>query len=391
MMQTCEFQIPSHLIPQEVKTIIKLLKHRGYETYLVGGCVRDLLLNHHPKDFDIVTQAKPSQIKHWLPGASIIGKRFPLVLLKRNDHVFEISTFRKQPPGLKIFDPQSDSLPSILELKNFSPKKDAWFGTAEDDAKRRDFTINALFYDPNRHLIVDWVDGLSDLRLKIIRSIGHPAQRILEDPVRILRAIRTRIKTHFAYDHELLHWIRKLAYTLEVIPKGRRRLEILKFLELPDPTEGFLELHDLGILGHLAPKFAKCLETEDDWDLLAYFLNQNIPSETNLKEFWLLSKVAYFVFFKTQDLSSLVDIMKLEFCAFNWEIKLWANFTKWRKHWPAAQRMQKRSLKRRANFFSDPTVWLHMDFMETSFLWDPYEHVTWICDVIFPTMLPRLD
>ena len=153
---------------------------RGFEAYLVGGCVRDLLLGRTPKDYDIATEARPPQVKRTFPrNCRIIGRRFKLAHLHfhNNTKILECSTFRRTP--------QLENADEDLLIT-----RDNEFGTAEEDALRRDFTVNALFLDPTRNCILDYTDGLTDLRNRVIRTIGDPRVRFREDPVRILRAAK---------------------------------------------------------------------------------------------------------------------------------------------------------------------------------------------------------
>ena len=139
--------------------IVKALQSQGHETYLVGGCVRDLLLGIQPKDFDIVTDAKPNEVRKIIRNAYVIGKRFRLVLVKRNEHQFEVATFRRNI--------REDEDPADL------PSGDNIFGSPKEDANRRDFTINAMFYDPVNEKLIDFSQGLTDLDDGIIRRRSY--------------------------------------------------------------------------------------------------------------------------------------------------------------------------------------------------------------------------
>ncbi len=219
--------------------IVKALQENGFETYLVGGCVRDLLVGIEPKDFDISTTARPRQVKKLIGNSCIIGRRFRLVLAKRDEEQFEISTFRRAP--------------TAEDLENDDLEGDNLFGSPEEDAHRRDFTLNALFYDPVRGQIVDHADGLIDLKARKLRMIGDPNVRLLEDPIRILRAIRLAHKTGCRINPELKENITKHAHSLKDTALPRRREEILKFLRLKNPYAAFIQLYDLGVLEQLSP------------------------------------------------------------------------------------------------------------------------------------------
>ena len=166
-------------VDQDALRVLSRLQRSGFEAYLVGGCVRDLLLGRKPKDFDLATAAHPRQIRRLFRNGRIIGRRFRLVHVVYGEHVVETATFRREPPSGDNGD--DDDL--LI-------REDNVFGTAGEDARRRDFTINGLFYDPAAGVIHDWVDGLVDLEAGILRTIGDPTIRLPEDPVRILRAIK---------------------------------------------------------------------------------------------------------------------------------------------------------------------------------------------------------
>jgi poly(A) polymerase len=229
--------------------IVKALQKSGYMTYLVGGCVRDLLLNIAPKDFDIATSAVPDDVRKIIYRSYVIGKRFRLVLVKREGQQFEVSTFRRE---LRADEIQDEGL---------SP--DNIFGTCEEDARRRDFTINGLFYDPVANKLIDYADGLPDLEARVIRMIGDPNKRLLEDPIRILRGLRLKHMIGFTLTPDLREAMQVHASCLEKAVLPRIREELLKWLRLPDPSAPFLEAYDLGILHALSPTLAKALDEQN--------------------------------------------------------------------------------------------------------------------------------
>lgn len=237
--------------------IIKTLQRRGYMTYLVGGCVRDLLLNKHPKDFDIATLARPKDVRQAIHNAFIIGKRFRLVLVKRGDVQFEVSTFRRDPSPSEIIE---DEL----------PMGDNLFGTPQEDAQRRDFTINALFYDPVKHELIDYASALPDLKEGVVRMIGDPNVRLLEDPIRIMRGIRLAHMIRFRLDPDLRKAIETHASSLSTTALPRRREEFLKYLRLPNPALPLLTSLDLGVLDFISPSLAEMLRDISKSDM---FLN----------------------------------------------------------------------------------------------------------------------
>lgn len=231
--------------------IVKALQKAGFETYLVGGCVRDLLLNIHPKDFDIATMAHPPQVKRIIYMAFIIGKRFRLVLVKRDHQQFEVATFRRE---VKPEDYPPDKYPDGI------PFGDNVFGTPEEDARRRDFTINALFYDPIEGNLIDYVNGLPDIEARVLRMIGEPAARLIEDPIRILRGIRFAHKIGFTIEPTLRAAMTENASELQKSVLPRKREEVLKILRLDDPTRALLEIFDMGVLKEVLPTLDSFLQ-----------------------------------------------------------------------------------------------------------------------------------
>jgi poly(A) polymerase len=181
------FHIDIDKIDRDALYILHRLKKAGYESYLVGGSVRDLLINKTPKDFDISTSARPDQIKRLFRNALLIGRRFRLAHIRFGEKVFEVSTFRSG-------DIDEDSL--IL--------RDNQWGSAEEDALRRDFTINALFYDPEKKQIIDYVNGYYDVSKKVLQTIGNPVARFKQDPVRMLRLLKFKARFKFKIEKETL-------------------------------------------------------------------------------------------------------------------------------------------------------------------------------------------
>jgi poly(A) polymerase len=238
-----EVTIKPHLhrdwIDSHALGIVKALQKGGFTTYLVGGCVRDLLLGMDPKDYDIATMAHPQQVKRMIYMSFIIGKRFRLVLVKRDDQQFEVATFRREI--------RAEDFPEGI------PAGDNVFGAPEEDARRRDFTINGLFYDPVSEQLIDYVDGLRDIDARVMRMIGDPDTRLIEDPVRILRCLRLAHKIGFSIEPSLRESMKRNAGELLKAVLPRKREEILKVLRLDDPAAALLECYDLDILKNVIP------------------------------------------------------------------------------------------------------------------------------------------
>lgn len=221
--------------------IIEILKKAGYEAYWAGGCVRDMLLGIAPKDFDIVTSAKPDEIEDLLEHTIPIGKKFGVILTVRNGHNFEIATFRSDAG-------YSDGRrPDYVEFTN-----------AKEDALRRDFTINGMFYDPTTDKIIDYVDGQTDLRDRLIRFIGDPEKRIKEDHLRILRAVRFKNVYDFQYHPDTYSAIKKHVALIKNISAERVADELTKMImAYKKPSRAFEELFEIGALELLIPELCK--------------------------------------------------------------------------------------------------------------------------------------
>ncbi|MFN8945654.1 MAG: poly(A) polymerase [Pseudobdellovibrionaceae bacterium] len=276
--------------------IVERLKKNGFESYLVGGCVRDLLVQVVPKDFDIVTNAQPQQIKKIIPFCFIIGRRFKLVLAKRGEQQFEVATFRRQLNDEELLDAKN-----AVEVGDEVIISDNMFGTSEEDARRRDFTINALFYDPTSNEIKDFVSGLDDIATRTIRMIGKPYDRLVEDPIRILRALRLSHKLSFQIEPELRQQMKVTADTLKQTILPRKREEYLKILRLKDPCLAFVEMYDLQILQATLPSLGLLVEDTEKWTDFQSMMaksrlvgfDQNSPLETTLVFLYCFFRAKY--------------------------------------------------------------------------------------------------
>ena len=208
-------RINHHLISDAAIDIVLKLQENNYEAYIVGGAIRDILLDYSPKDFDIATNAKPEDIRKIFKYSRIIGRRFKLVHVIYNRETIEVSTFRTAPT-------------EKIHMKN-GILKDNEYGSMSEDIKRRDFTINSLYYDPINKKLIDTFDGRSDVKKKIVKLIGDPEKRFTEDPIRVLRALRFTAKLDMGIHHDTLKHIKPSMKLLETIPHSRLFDEILKF------------------------------------------------------------------------------------------------------------------------------------------------------------------
>ena len=209
-----QYSLINKSIPSYVLEVIRKLQQYEFQAYMVGGCIRDLLLNIQPKDFDIATNAHPDQVTAIFKNSRIIGRRFKIVHVRIDRQIIEVSTFRKKPS-------------EVNKLRNGVVQDNA-FGTIEEDAQRRDFTMNAIFYDPINNHLFDPFNGKKDIENRNINFIGNPEQRINEDPVRLLRAIRFHAKLEFNLGLTLGN-IKKFIPLLDNIPYSRIFDEMMKF------------------------------------------------------------------------------------------------------------------------------------------------------------------
>ena len=213
-----EHHINPQLVPRSALRVCETLQKAGFKAYVVGGAVRDMLLDVAPKDFDVATNATPEQIKSHFRRAIIIGRRFRLVHVMFGQETIEVSTFR----ALVNEDRQTDEHGRVLS--------DNAYGEQIEDAARRDFTINALYYDPTTGEVVDYHDGVKDVRAKRLRMIGEPEARYREDPVRMLRAVRFAAKLGFQIDDATREPIHRMADLIDHVPAARLFDEMLKLL-----------------------------------------------------------------------------------------------------------------------------------------------------------------
>ncbi len=239
-------------LDEDAVRVVRRLRRKDHETYLVGGCVRDLLLGRVPKDFDIATSARPRQVKGLFRNCRIIGRRFKLAHLHFEGKILEVSTFRQRPKPS-----EEDEVEGEAELLI---RSDNEFGNAEEDAYRRDFTINALFYEPESDMVIDYVEGIPDLQNGLIRTIGEPLIRLKEDPIRILRAIKFSSRLAFQIEPATWEAMREAAPDLKLGAPPRIYEELLRFLKSGFALHAFQLLRDSGSLEVLLPDLHESLK-----------------------------------------------------------------------------------------------------------------------------------
>jgi poly(A) polymerase len=228
--------------------VCAVLREAGYSAYVVGGAVRDLLLGIPPTDFDVATDARPEQIKPLFRRALVIGRRFRLVHVMMGPETVEVSTFRAADPETA----EKDEHGRVL--------RDNVFGSQQEDARRRDFTVNALYYDPATEEVVDFHGGLADLKKRLMRVIGDPETRYREDPVRMLRAVRLAAKLGLTLEAATRAPIREMAPLMERVPPARLFDEMLKLLLSGHASACLRQLRDVGLHKGLLPLLDVILE-----------------------------------------------------------------------------------------------------------------------------------
>lgn len=226
--------------PDALKVLYRLHKH-GYKAYLVGGCVRDLLLGKIPKDFDVATDAHPQQIRRLFKNSRLIGRRFRLVhVYFRGGKIIEVSTFRRR---------------AEFEENKISPAPNNSFGTPAEDAYRRDITINGIFYNLADFSLIDYVGGLEDLRQGLIRCIGDPEEKFVSDPVRMVRVIRHAARTGFSIEPKTYQSLIKHVEKLSLCSPIRVRDEFMRELKEGSAQESMRLMVESGLLYVLFPQF----------------------------------------------------------------------------------------------------------------------------------------
>ncbi|WP_299205265.1 polynucleotide adenylyltransferase PcnB [uncultured Amphritea sp.] len=259
------------LIPEEIHQISRRqlndaamktayhLQDEGYEGYLVGGCIRDLLMHKQPKDFDVATNATPEQAHAIFRRSRLIGRRFKLLHVRFGRDMIEVATFRAS----------HDSHPTNTDGEHGRQNdsgmivRDNVYGTIEEDALRRDFTVNALYYCPKDHCVYDFTNGFSDLKQRTLRMIGDPDARYREDPVRMIRAARFAAKLGFSIEPETEAPLYELGYLLKDIAPARLFDEVLKIFQSGHGVESYHQFRKYGLLEHVFSQTAHSLDNPD--------------------------------------------------------------------------------------------------------------------------------
>lgn len=288
-----EHAISRKWISPNALRVLYRLKESGYRAYLVGGGVRDLLLGREPKDFDIATDATPNAVKKIFRNCRLIGRRFRLAHIHFRDEIIEVATFRalseaapgeggeavqpeappEQPPGPAESVPPGDRTrrpeqrrrpPRMLKTVDGMILRDNVWGTPEEDAVRRDFTVNALFYNIADYSVIDYVGGMEDLKRGLIRLIGDPAVRFTEDPVRMVRAVRFAAMLGFTIEEGTEQALLSMKDRVSLSSPSRMYEEVQKLFLLGEGEKVFQMLRKTGLFSVIFPQIGSWLDTEDD-------------------------------------------------------------------------------------------------------------------------------
>ncbi len=349
--------------------VVEDLQKAGYESYFVGGCVRDLLVGLSPKDFDIATSATPAEVRKCISHSFIIGKRFRLVHVHRRDQVYEVATFRRDPsPEEK----ESDDLSG-----------DNLFGDPQKDACRRDFTINGIFYDSVKDEIIDYVEGMQDIQDRCIRMIGEPQTRLLEDPIRILRALRLSHKLGFQIEPELREAMQSSGESLKRSVLPRKREELLKILKLKNAPLALQEAHDLDILENCFPTLNEVYQDTEMTQVFFHymqFLNPWMNSNCSPTRLFSLLLYAYSKakfkdfdetntnYWNTETNSDLKVFLRDELGMFNAEQESLCNCFKKIPILKNPKKYQQMAAKQKIKFLSQDCFEMALDFSKEDFL-----------------------
>ena len=253
--------------PEALKVLYRLSKF-DYIAYLCGGGVRDLILKRQPKDFDLVTDATPNQIKRVFKNCRLIGRRFRLAHILFQGEVIEVATFRSN--DLDADESAPDLSPGREHMVTGDDGvilRDNLFGTPEEDANRRDFTINALFYDIKTFSIIDYVGGLKDIERRVIRLIGDPVTRYIEDPVRMIRAVRFAVTMDFKIERKTLKAIHSCKQHIQKASHARMYEEVQKLLLKGHGEKVFDMLRETGLFEMIFPTLSEWIQHHGDTEL----------------------------------------------------------------------------------------------------------------------------
>ena len=261
VVNAASYGITADMMSKDALKVVDKLQKSGFQAYVVGGCVRDLLLGLKPKDFDVATDAQPNEVKALFRRSRIIGRRFQIVHVQFSRELIEVTTFRSNE---NAEDNGANRSTQRAQSKSGLLTRDNVFGSLQDDATRRDLTVNALYYDPADNSIHDFTDGLEDIEKKVIRIIGNPSSRYREDPVRLLRVARFAAKLSFDIDTNTAKSIHQRAADLQQVSPPRLFDETLKLYMSGKGEATFKLLKEHGLFKYLVPQLHRIMQSDQD-------------------------------------------------------------------------------------------------------------------------------
>lgn len=269
-----EHNISRQQISEAALKVLYRLHKAGYRACLVGGGVRDVLLGKRPKDFDIATDATPDEVNKLFKNCRLIGRRFRLAHIRYGREIIEVATFR-----------QHDTESAKTQLNNEGRiLRDNTFGNIEEDALRRDFTVNALYYDISDFSVLDYAQGLEDIKNRTLKLIGDPATRYKEDPVRMLRAVRFAAKLQFTIDPEAEQAIFDCGHLLRDIPAARIYDEVLKIFHSGHAMQAYELLRHYELFQYLFPELDKHLKSEPSESMLDFIEQALVNTDLRIQQ-----------------------------------------------------------------------------------------------------------
>ncbi|KDA53496.1 hypothetical protein EG19_04620 [Thermoanaerobaculum aquaticum] len=287
VLSRAEHPISRRLLSPNTLKVLYRLHRAGFLAYLVGGAVRDLLLGRTPKDFDVGTNARPQQVRQLFRNARIIGRRFRIARVQFGEEVIEVSTFRRSPV---VEEPNGEEATDALAPEAAS---DDEYGTPEEDAFRRDFTVNGLFYNIADFTVIDYAGGLADLERRVIRSIGPAGERFLEDPVRMMRAVEYAVRLGFSLEPETALAIREHFREIRRASAARLAYELTESLKSGHAAGIFRGLWEFGLLLEVLPFLAGYDAKQQELLFRLLALADRVQTEKSLGEEALLALLVW--------------------------------------------------------------------------------------------------
>ncbi|OOF37677.1 polynucleotide adenylyltransferase PcnB [Rodentibacter heidelbergensis] len=306
VIKAAHFGITPRQFSRNALMVVEKLQRQGFEAYIVGGCIRDLLLGKQPKDFDVATNARPEQIqKIFQRQCRLVGRRFRLAHIMFGRDIIEVATFRANHNDARSEHQAKQSDEGMLLRDNV-------YGTVEQDAERRDFTVNALYYNPQDNTLRDYFNGIEDLKAGKLRLIGDPVTRYQEDPVRMLRSIRFMAKLEMFLEKPSEQPIRELAYLLKNIPPARLFDESLKLLQTGHGVKTYRLLRQYGLFEQLFPSLVSFFTEKEDSFAERMILTSLTSTDERIADKLRINSAFLFAAFFWYPLREKVEILKNE-------------------------------------------------------------------------------